>query len=69
MIEAYFFPSAASHGKTNLVNFSSLFVQGEISNITLLNDFDPTRVQDDENAFLPGGTNYTFGTIGLNYSS
>ncbi len=38
------------------------------SNIFLLNDFDPTRVQEDD-VFLSSGTDYQFTNLTLSYSS
>ncbi|MEO0341504.1 MAG: DUF5916 domain-containing protein, partial [Bacteroidota bacterium] len=50
-------------------DFSSAGFSADINNITLLEDFDPTRVQEDSTAVLPAGNTYTFGTIGFGYES
>ena len=52
----------------NFDDFSMINVQSEISRITLLNDFDPTRLQED-GIFLPAGSTHSFATASLNYSS
>ena len=50
-------------------DYSTATFSGNLSNVTLLEDFDPTRVQENEFAFLPAGANYTYGTIGIGYES
>ncbi len=43
-------------------------IQSTVNEITLLNDFDPTRVQEDT-VFLPAGETYNFTDLSLNYES
>lgn len=40
-----------------------------LTNLILLNDFDPTRVQKDPAAILAAGTKYTYATFSLGYAS
>lgn len=40
-----------------------------ITNLTLLNDFDPTRVQKNPEAILAAGNTYNYATFGLAYES
>lgn len=50
-------------------NFTTASINAEISSITLLNDFDPTRLQEDPEAILPAGNTYNFATVGLGYET
>lgn len=49
-------------------NSSSLRLQPIYSDITLLNNFDPTRLQEN-NAFLPAGSRHQFTFFNVNYQS
>ncbi len=49
-------------------NSAMLSLNLKYEDINLLEDFDPTRVQDDQ-IFLEGGSRYEFGSISLNYRS
>ena len=50
------------------VDNSRFTVNASYNDLTLLNDFDPTRVQADS-VFLPAGTRYQYSDIRLSYSS
>jgi hypothetical protein len=50
-------------------DFSTARISTDLSNVTLLEDFDPTRVQENPLAVLPAGGNYTYGTFGMSYES
>ncbi len=49
-------------------NYASLSMTTEINDLTLLRDFDPTRLQDDD-IFLPAGSDYQYSTFALQYES
>jgi len=52
----------------SFTNSAMMSLSLEASRFTLLNDFDPTRVQDD-GIFLPAGEQYTSVNVGLDYQS
>ena len=52
----------------NFKNSSRLRLESTFKNLILLNDFDPTRVQDDD-VFLPAGNRYKFMDFSINYQS
>ena len=49
-------------------NTSNFNLSAAYSDILLINDFDPTRIQE-EDVFLPAGTDYKFANFGLSYRS
>ena len=52
----------------NFVNTSGLEIALEATRLTLLDDFDPTRLQED-GVFLPAGETYAFANIGIGYQA
>lgn len=52
----------------DFVNGTNFNLQIEHSNLTLLNDFDPTRIQEDS-IFLAAGSNYSFTNVSLSFRS
>ncbi len=49
-------------------NGANLNVQPEFVNVLLFDDFDPTRVQEDD-VFLPAGSEYSYANIEVSYNS
>lgn len=49
-------------------NTSNFNISSSYSDILLIDDFDPTRIQEDD-VFLPAGTDYQFANIGFSYRS
>jgi len=49
-------------------NSSDLTIRADYSYLTLLRDFDPTRIQSRD-VFLPAGSDYSFTSFGLSFQS
>ena len=47
---------------------SSLSIRSNFIDVLLFNDFDPTRVQEDD-VFLPAGTEYAYTNLEISYNS
>jgi len=59
---------AEASWEMNFLNSSRLSFYSEYQDLTLLSDFDPTRVQEDS-IFLAAGSSYRFTDVSINYRS